>query len=95
MHLDEGIMRSMSDSHLIASLRNTQDDLTDTPVELELLRRLEKWQDIANGFEVETAEDMEEVLETHNSYIAFFSDPKTADIADQLTEFLIPQEATK
>lgn len=52
LNLNPGLMSSMDDSHLIAAL-GCEASLMRTPVEAELLRRLEEGIDLETGAEVE------------------------------------------
>ena len=97
------LAKSMDDEHLLASARTEQDPLTSTPLELELIDRLEALlgkqrdtqpiADLIDEYEVST-DDMKAVIESHPASLkdqaALLSLLNDQDIhePDQLKELL-------
>ena len=95
MYLDEGLMQCMDDKHLIASLRNAQDNLTDTSVEKELLQRMEElieyrenWESLLEKLESDDIQQVFEIVDSYKINIDFFKREDTKEIIRELVEIM-------
>lgn len=91
--LTPSTMSQMSDEHLVAAIRAELDPLTSTPIEIELLNRLEAQIDFLSviddaGFD--SVEELEHELDLAKSFRALAND--AGDVFTRLTTLINEQE---